>query len=86
MRDIRTAWKLLFGDDPVAGKRSAPEQHTVLCPFHRERNPSCDVHFGKNVFACRSCGAAGGVLDLVVQAGDAGDHAEAGRWLRARGL
>lgn len=39
-------------------------QRTVLCPFHRERNPSCKVELDRKIFHCFGCGAKGNVLEL----------------------
>ena len=80
--EIARVWRALYGDDPSDGKRSAPMQYRVTCPFHADRNPSCDVSISKDTFICRSCGAAGGVLDLVMRE-LACEHAEARAWIAA---
>ena len=36
-----------------------------LCPFHRERTPSCHVSLAKNAFQCFGCQRRGNVLDFV---------------------
>ncbi len=40
---------------------------SVLCPWHSERGPSCDltVKGGKLLAVCRSCKRGGGVIDIV---------------------
>jgi DNA primase catalytic core len=38
-----------------------------LCPFHREKTASFHVTPGKNLFHCFGCGAAGSVIDFVMQ-------------------
>jgi DNA primase len=43
----------------------AGTQRMVLCPFHKDTNPSCSVHLERNVFNCFGCGAHGSVLDFV---------------------
>jgi hypothetical protein len=83
---IRDVWIAVFGDDPARGHTSAPSQHRVLCPFHAERSPSCDVHLEKNTFICRSCGAAGGALDVVVREGNAKNRSTAITWLKEQGV
>jgi len=35
-----------------------------LCPFHRERTPSCHISLAKNAFQCFGCKRRGNVLDL----------------------
>ena len=85
-RVIRDVWLAVFGNDPISGHLSAEDQYRVLCPFHSERIPSCDVHLGKNAFTCRSCGASGGVLDVVVLEGLAKNRGGAMAWLKERGV
>ena len=82
---IRRTWILLFGCDPVTGRKSGPDQRRVLCPFHSERNPSCDVSLSKNAFICRSCNARGGTLDVVIRSRRATTRSEAAQWLRDHG-
>jgi DNA primase len=49
-------------------------QRTLLCPFHRERKPSCKINLEKRVFHCFGCGTKGNVLEFVARLeGDAGD-------------
>ena len=88
MTSIRDAFRAAFGEDVAAGRKTGPTQHRVRCAFQEDHHPSLDVDVAKNVYACRSvnCGAHGGVLDLIVAAGYAGDHREAAQWLRRRGL
>lgn len=38
-----------------------------LCPFHKERNPSCRVTPARGLFRCFGCGARGSVLDFVAK-------------------
>jgi DNA primase len=84
--DIQRIWQAVFGEDVTRGKRSAPEQYRVLCPWHHENHPSCDVSLAKNTFFCRSCPARGGALQVVVLAGYARDNGEAVEWLKAHGV
>jgi CHC2 zinc finger len=83
--DVRRAWSLAFGYDIVSKKKSGPDMYRTLCPFHDERNASCDVSLSKNSFICRSCGAHGGTLDVIVRAGYATDRRDAAQWLKDRG-
>ncbi len=88
MAPIREVFRAAFGEDVAQGRKSGPNQYRVRCAFHHDKNPSLDVDTAKNVYCCRSvnCGAQGGCLDLIVQAGYADDYASAAKWLRARGL
>jgi len=40
-------------------------QRFILCPFHRERAPSCSIHLAKRIFHCFGCGAKGTIIDFV---------------------
>lgn len=49
-----------------------PAKHTdqsykVCCPFHADRNPSCEIDPAKGVYHCYGCGASGDVFSLVAQ-------------------
>ncbi|UNK63034.1 CHC2 zinc finger domain-containing protein [Buttiauxella ferragutiae] len=37
----------------------------TLCPFHREKTPSCVISPSKNLYHCFGCNAAGSVLDWL---------------------
>ncbi|WP_299146765.1 CHC2 zinc finger domain-containing protein [uncultured Tateyamaria sp.] len=39
----------------------------ILCPFHEEKTPSCVITPAKNLYHCFGCGAAGSILDWVMQ-------------------
>ncbi|MFO1186258.1 MAG: CHC2 zinc finger domain-containing protein [Alphaproteobacteria bacterium] len=52
-----------YGLKPV-GKGS---QKSIRCPFHDDKNPSCNVNLNKNVFHCFACGAKGNVLEFVAK-------------------
>lgn len=84
--DIRKVWQRIFGVDPVAEKKTGPEQYRVRCPFHKEIHDSCDVSMAKNAFYCRSCEAKGGVLDILIREQYARTRQEAMQWLNDRGL
>jgi DNA primase len=38
-----------------------------LCPFHRERRPSCKVELDRKIFHCFGCGEKGNVLEFVAK-------------------
>jgi hypothetical protein len=84
--NIEDAWYAVFGERLSDKRKSGPGQVRVLCPFHKEHNASCDVSLTKGAFCCRSCGASGGVLDLVVREGLAPDRRTAAAWLKAKGV
>jgi hypothetical protein len=86
MLSIRTVWKAVFNEDVTGGKKSGPEQFRVICPFHHDHAPSCDVSLAKDAFICRSCGAHGGYLYVVIRAGYAENNREAMAWLERRGV
>jgi len=58
--------RLVEASGVVLGKRGAGEM-VGLCPFHEDGTPSLSVSVGKNLFHCFGCGAAGGVIDWVMQ-------------------
>jgi hypothetical protein len=83
---IAEVWRAVFGE-MIPGphhRRTGPDQYRVLCPFHHDNHPSCDVSLAKNVFLCRSCGAKGNSLDVVILAGFAADRRQAAQWLEPR--
>lgn len=83
---IQQVWKAVFGEDVCAARAVGTDQRRVLCPFHSESLPSCDVSLAKNAYYCRSCGASGGAFSVVVRAGLANSNAEAVTWLRQHGV
>jgi len=49
-------------------------QRTILCPFHRERKPSCKIELERRIFHCFGCQAKGNLLEFVARLeGDADD-------------
>lgn len=42
-------------------------QRSLLCPFHRERKPSCKIDLERNIFHCFGCGAKGNILEFVAR-------------------
>lgn len=42
-------------------------QRSLLCPFHRERKPSCKVDLERNIWHCFGCEAKGNVLEFVAR-------------------
>ncbi|MFZ1873291.1 MAG: DNA primase, partial [Chania sp.] len=43
------------------------KDYVTLCPFHREKTPSCVISPDKNLYHCFGCGAAGSVLDWLMK-------------------
>src|SRR5438105_6151477 len=49
-------------------------QRSVLCPFHRERRPSCKIELERKIFHCFGCETKGNILEFVARMeGDASD-------------
>lgn len=46
-------------------KRQGPDSLACLCPFHREKTPSCVITPSKNLYHCFGCNAGGSVLDWL---------------------
>lgn len=42
-------------------------QRSVLCPFHRERSPSCKIELERKIFHCFGCGEKGNLLEFVAK-------------------
>src|ERR1051326_7346354 len=42
-------------------------QRSLLCPFHRERKPSCKIDLKRNIWHCFGCEAKGNVLEFVAR-------------------
>ena len=85
VRDVPIAevFRLISGGelgDPDA------DEHRDYCYAHDDKTPSCDYNTPKNTWVCRSCGAGGGVLKLIVASGNATDEKAAIKWLRDKGL
>jgi len=82
---IARAYELVSGASTASAKRIGRHLR-VQCPdrSHDDSRASCDLDVQRNVWACRSCSAAGGVLDLAIAAGHARDHAEAAQWFEER--
>ncbi|EEC0438258.1 toprim domain-containing protein [Salmonella enterica subsp. enterica] len=48
-------------------KRQGKDSYVCLCPFHKEKTPSCTITPSKNLFHCFGCGASGSVLDWLIK-------------------
>ncbi|MFP1764464.1 CHC2 zinc finger domain-containing protein [Lonsdalea quercina] len=46
-------------------KKQGDDSVMCLCPFHREKTPSCVITPSKNLYHCFGCGASGSVLDWL---------------------
>lgn len=46
-------------------KRQGADSLACLCPFHREKTPSCIITPSKNLYHCFGCSAGGSVLDWL---------------------
>lgn len=42
-------------------------RYFILCPMHRESEPSCLIDHARNRFRCFGCGAGGSILDFVAR-------------------
>src|SRR5437868_9121894 len=43
------------------------KDRAVLCPFHKERKPSCKIELERRVFHCFGCEAKGNLLEFVAR-------------------
>ncbi|EGI3979560.1 toprim domain-containing protein [Escherichia coli] len=48
-------------------KAQGKDSLVCLCPFHKEKTPSCAITPSKNLFHCFGCGASGSVLDWLIK-------------------
>lgn len=64
-------------ETPIS-KISASAAKTILCPFHKEKTPSCSIT--RNLFYCHGCGEGGDVITFVMRTKNFG-FCEAIRWL-----
>ncbi|RAT57477.1 DNA primase, partial [Lonsdalea populi] len=46
-------------------KKQGDDSVVCLCPFHREKTPSCVITPSKSLYHCFGCGASGSVLDWL---------------------
>lgn len=46
--------------------KRAGSSYKGLCPFHKEKTPSFNVHQGRQIFHCFGCGAGGDVIKFVM--------------------
>jgi len=42
-------------------------QRSLLCPFHREKKPSCKIDLDRNIWHCFGCEAKGNILEFVAR-------------------
>jgi len=50
----------------LADGNARPQRH-ILCPFHRESEPSCHLNDDRKTFHCFGCGTRGSILDFVAK-------------------
>ncbi len=55
----------LIGQDVELKKRGSV--YKGLCPFHREKTPSFQVHPGKKFYHCWGCGANGDAIKWLTE-------------------
>lgn len=46
-------------------KCQGKDSYVCLCPFHKEKTPSCFITPSKNLYHCFGCNAGGSVLDWL---------------------
>lgn len=73
-RDVKSRADFVAIASRYTRLRRAGRQFVGLCPFHRERHPSCYFHPEKKLFHCFGCGAGGGLFDFVMRAEGCGVH------------
>jgi hypothetical protein len=68
IEQIRAANRVeqVFHEETGRELRRAGKEMCGLCPFHDDHNPSLYVNPAKQVWNCRSCGAAGDVFRFVM--------------------
>jgi hypothetical protein len=74
---------------PQDGHRTNERDARIVhCPAanHADKSPSCKLHLTKHVFFCFSCGAGGGILDMIIAADLVDARAENPRQLAQRWL
>ena len=63
---------------PIGEIVKVPRSNHILCPFHKEKTPSC--HITKSLYFCFGCGAGGDAISFV-QKSKRLSFVEAVRWL-----
>jgi DNA primase len=46
-------------------RKAGAQNYSGLCPFHKEKSPSFNVHAGKQFFHCFGCGQSGDIFSFV---------------------
>ena len=46
--------------------KRAGASYKGLCPFHKEKTPSFNVHQGRQIFHCFGCGVGGDVIKFIM--------------------
>jgi hypothetical protein len=82
-RDADVTKRLTVADTLRLMGYAAPDKRGFfLCAAHADRTPSAHV-VADHAWTCFSCGAKGGILDLVVLRGFARDKKGAAEWLKS---
>lgn len=60
------------------------EKYQVRCPVkgHPDKHPSCYLNPKNDRYHCFACGAEGGKLKMIIDAGKSNDRAEAAEWIK----
>ena len=65
LEQIRAASDIVEIIGAVVPLKRAGTNFVGLCPFHREKTPSCNVSPAKQVFKCFGCGKGGDVFTFI---------------------
>lgn len=84
--NIEAVYTAVTGRGPETFGRRTGAEVLVSCPSpsHPDRHPSCSLNATKGAFYCHACGAKGGILDLPVVGGVAGDRVDSFVFIETR--
>jgi len=66
------------------GARLSGDEWTLLCPFHGEESPSCNVNAQNGLFHCKACGAHGDQIAYIAHVRHL-TPLEAAQWIKDHG-
>ena len=46
-------------------RKAGAQNYSGLCPFHKEKSPSFNVHAGRQFYHCFGCGQSGDIFSFV---------------------